>query len=75
MKRVLVGLLLAVPACHSTLAGCMPDAGESCVCNSATDTVRDCYDKKGNPGIEYCNNNMWTNCATFADGGGGGQTD
>jgi hypothetical protein len=71
MKRLVVGLLLALPACHSTLTGCMPDAGETCKCTSS-DTVRDCFDKRGNPGLEYCTGGMWTNCATFGDGGGGG---
>ena len=46
----------------------MPDAGESCKC-TATDTVRDCVDKSGNPGLEYCTGGKWTNCATFNDGG------
>ncbi len=46
----------------------MPDPGESCKC-TATDTVRDCVDKTGSPGLEYCTGGNWSNCAAFADGG------
>jgi hypothetical protein len=61
-------LLLLLCACSNPTPSCNPPDGGTCVCTAA-DTFRDCTDKSGQPGLQFCASGMWSECAAFLDGG------
>jgi hypothetical protein len=68
MRGVRLGLLLLTLGCNNNpTPSCNPPDGGSCVC-SASDTVRNCSDSKGTPGLQFCDSGMWSACAPFVDG-------
>jgi hypothetical protein len=65
--RLLFGLWL-LGACSTKTPTCTHGPGETCACQP-TDTIRDCIDPHGAPGLEYCENGTWSDCSPFLDGG------